>query len=144
MLDDEQARARHGADPEEQRAERLGLTLRDPRGRLVEQEHAWSVREHAGQVDDAPTAGGELADVLVAERAEAQQLDELLDAFGHLGLRVHHRREVERRGQRVAHVDAALERDGDRLGHGEGGEEPPVLERPPEPEAGAGVGSEAR
>ena len=47
--------------------------------------------------------------------------------------------EVQRGGERVAHVDAALERDRDRLGDGERGEEATVLERAAEPELGAGL-----
>ena len=45
--------------------ERLGLALGDPRRRLVEQEHRRLVGEHAREVDDAPRAGGQLADELV-------------------------------------------------------------------------------
>ena len=65
------------ADAQQQRAERLGLALRDARRRLVEQQHRRSVREHAREVDDAPAAGRELADELVAEVGDAEQLEQL-------------------------------------------------------------------
>ena len=53
------------AHPEQQRAERLGLLLGDAAGRLVEHEHLRVLGEDAGQVDDAPAAGGQLAGELL-------------------------------------------------------------------------------
>ena len=88
------------------------------------------VREDAREVDDAPAAGRQLADELVAEGAEAEQLDELVDArLRPSASESCDRRQVQRGGDRVAHVDAALERDRDRLRDGERGEQPAVLER---------------
>ena len=54
-----------------------------------------------------------------------------------VGLGVDDGGEVQRGGERVADVDAALERDRDRLGDGQRGEEATVLERATEPEPGA-------
>ena len=68
--------------------ERLGLALGDAARGLVEQDHRRPVGDDAGEVDDAARAGGQLAEELGAERAEAQQLDELVDALGDLLLGV--------------------------------------------------------
>ena len=116
VLDDQQARAGHLADAQQQRAERLGLPLRDARRRLVEQQHARAVREHAREVDDAPAAGRQLADVLVAERAEPEQLDQLLDPRARPSLRSRRptgRCSAAAIGSRTSML--ALERDRDRL-----------------------------
>ena len=80
VLDDEQAGAELVADAQQQRAERLGLALGDAARRLVEQEHG-RVGGRATQARSTirRRAGRQLADELVAERAEAQQLDQLVD-----------------------------------------------------------------
>ena len=83
VLDDEHRAAGVLADPQQQRAERLGLLLGDAAGRLVEQQHLRVLGEDAGQVDDAAAAGRQLADELLAEGAEAHQLDELVDLGRH-------------------------------------------------------------
>ena len=72
----------------EQRAERLGLLLGHAAGRLVEDDHRGVGREQAGQLHDASGAGGQLAGELLAERAEAHQLDEEVDLLGHVVLAV--------------------------------------------------------
>ena len=51
-------------------------------------------------------------------------------------LGVERRRQVQRGADRVAYVEPPFERDGDRLLDGERREQPGVLERPAEPEAG--------
>ena len=84
------------ADAQEQRSERLGLPLGDPARGLVEEDHGGTVGDDARQVDDAPRAGGELAQELGVERAEPHQLHQLVDALGDLLLRVEGVREVER------------------------------------------------
>ena len=53
-----------------------------PRARLVEQQHLRVVRDRHAEVDDAARAGRQLGDELVAERAEAEQLDEVVDGEG--------------------------------------------------------------
>src|SRR5439155_12539496 len=105
-------------------------------------DHDRALREDAGQVHDATRPRRQLVDELGAERLQPQQVDELVDPRAHLLLRIEHTRQVEGGGHGVAHLDPALERDGDRLFHGEGGEEPRVLERAPEAAAGTGVGGE--
>ncbi len=134
VLDDEQGRAGLFADAQQQRAERLGLALRDARRRLVEQQHRRVVREHAGEVDDAPAAGRELADELVAEVGDAEQLEESFDVPVDVALGVLDPRQAQGGGDRIAHLEVALERDGDRLGDGEGREQTAVLERAAEAE----------
>ena len=119
MLDHEQRRAGALADAQQQRAERLGLALGDARRRLVEQQHRRAVREDAREVDDPAASGRELADELVAEVGDAEHLEQLLDARVDVVLGVDHPREVERGGDRVAHVEVALERQRDRLPHAE-------------------------
>ena len=121
---------------EQQRPERFGLALGDAARRLVEQEHGRLMGEDAREVDDAPAARGQLVHELVAERAEPHELDQLLDPVVDCGLGVDDRGEVQRGGERVADVHAALERDGDRLGDGERREEAAVLERATEAEPG--------
>ena len=85
---DDEAGAERVADAQQQRAERLGLALGDARRRLVEQDHGRLVGEHAGEVDHAARAGGQLADELRAERLEAHQLDQLVDPVVGRGLAV--------------------------------------------------------
>ncbi len=92
MLDDDEGGARLVADVEQHRAQRLRLPLGDARGRLVEQEHRGPVGEGAGEVDDAPGAGGELADELVGVGLQAHQLDEGVDLLCDESLRHLHRR----------------------------------------------------
>ncbi len=57
------------------RAERLGLALGHPRRRLVEEDDRGVLGEHAGELDDAPGAGRELAAEGVAVGAEAERVD---------------------------------------------------------------------
>ena len=79
MLDHEHRAAGVLAHPQEQRPEGLGLLLGDAARRLVEHQHLRLLGEDAREVDDAAGAGGQLAGELLAERAEAHQLDELVD-----------------------------------------------------------------
>ena len=101
VLDHEQRGAQTLADPQQHRAERLGLPLGDAARGLVEEDHRGPVGDDARQVDDAARAGRQLAEELGAERAEAHQLDELVDALGDLLLGVVGVRQVQRRAQRV-------------------------------------------
>ena len=138
VLDHEQRRPGLLADAQQQRAERLGLALRDARRRLVEQQHRRAVREHAREVDDAPAARRELAHELVAEVGDAEQLEELLDARRRRRASASvDEREVQRGADRIAHLEVAFERERDRLGHGQRREQAAVLERAAEPEARA-------
>ena len=121
----------------EQRPERLGLALGDAARRLVEQEHGRLVGEDAREVDDAPAAGRQLADELVAERAEAHELDELVDPVarppasesttaGRCSAAAIGSRTSTLHSSATAIVSATVERR----------EEAPVLERATEPEPG--------
>ena len=101
MLDHDQRGPQALADPQQQRPERLGLALRDAAGGLVEEDHGRAVRDDAREVDDAARARRQLAEELGAERPEAHQLDQLVDALGDLLLGVEGVREVQRRAQRV-------------------------------------------
>ena len=119
------------ADVEQQRAERLGLALGDAGRRLVEQQDT-SGRAPMMQARSTMRrrAGRQLADELVAEGAEAHQLDELVDLLAHRQLRLARRGQAEQRGRdgprtsRWRSSATAM-----RLGDGERREEAGVLER---------------
>ena len=133
------------ADPEQQRAEGLGLLLGDAAGRLVEQEHLRVLGEDARQVDDAAAAGRQLAGELLAEGVEAHELDELVDLSAHRQLGLVRRRQLEARrppcradarwrSRATAIVSATVSV----------GIEQRVLERPAEPARGALVRRRSR
>ena len=100
VLDHEHRGVERVAHLAEERAQRLGLALRDPGGGLVEQQHRRLVREHAREVDDAAGAGRQLVTEAVGVRAQAEPIDELVDPGAHRGLGTRHRREVERGARR--------------------------------------------
>ena len=77
VLDDEQRRPQLGLDAGDERGERLGLALGDAGGRLVEADDPGLEREDARQLADAAGAGGQRADEVVGEAAEAQVVDQL-------------------------------------------------------------------
>ena len=134
VLDEQDARAGDVADAEEQRAERFGLALRDTRRRLVEQDHLRLDPDLAREVDDAAAPGGEVGHELVAVVVEAHHRDELVGPLPEPALGEHDVREVEHRRDRVPELDGPVERDADRLVHGERAEQAGVLERAREPE----------
>ena len=136
MLDDQHRAAGVGLDPAQQRAERLGLPLGDTGRRLVEQQHGRVLGQDAGQLDDAAGAGRQLAEELVAEGAEAQQLDERLDPPGEVGLRLVGGRQVQGGGHRLLVGQVPLEGDGEGLPGGQRREQQGLLERPAEPGPG--------
>ena len=78
VLDDQQRRAELGLDPGDERTERLGLALGHAGGGLVEADDPGLEREDAGQLADAAGAGGQRADEVVGEGAEAEVVDELV------------------------------------------------------------------
>ena len=61
VLDHDHRAAQVGLHPAQHRHQRLGLALGDAGGRLVEQDDVGRLGQHAGQLDDAPGAGGQLA-----------------------------------------------------------------------------------
>ena len=115
MLDDEHGAAGLVPDPPQQRPQRLGLALRDAARRLVEDQHGRLVRDRHREIHDAPRAGRELGDELVPERAEAHQLDQVVDRERDVGLRLAHRRCREKRRDVVAHFDVPFEPERDVL-----------------------------
>ena len=70
MFDDHDRGAGLELDAPQERAETLGLRLRDATRRLVEQQQARFVGEHTGEVDDAAQTGRQLLHELVAIGAE--------------------------------------------------------------------------
>ena len=132
------------AHAQEQRPQRFCLLLGDTRGRLVQEDDARILGQDAGEVDDAPAAGRQLGHQLLAEGAEAHELDELVDSFGHCQFGLVGRREVEGGGHHVARLEMALEGDGDGLLHGQRGVEASVLERAPETGPRPSVGAPVR
>src|SRR4051812_8012881 len=79
VLDDEHRGPGLLADAQEQRPERLRLALRDPRRRLVEEQHRRAVGQHAGEIDDPAAPRRELAPELVPEVGDPEELEQLLD-----------------------------------------------------------------
>ena len=78
MLDHHERRAHLVAETQQQWGERLDLALSDTTRGFVEQDHAGSVGHEAGEVDDAPRAGGEFADEGTAVVPEVHQLEQFL------------------------------------------------------------------
>ena len=66
------------ADAADERAERLGLALREAGGRLVEQQHARAERELARELGDPARAGREVRHELVGEPLEADVAHDLV------------------------------------------------------------------
>ena len=62
-----------------ERAERLRLGLREPGGRLVEQQQGRLAREDAGDIHGATASGGQLGQGRVGVRLETEQVDEPVD-----------------------------------------------------------------
>ena len=87
MLDHEHRGAELALDAHDERPERLRLTLRDPAGRLVEQEDARVDREQRPELGDPPRAGRQVRHELVGVTAEPEEVDQLrgLDALAPLG-----------------------------------------------------------
>ena len=83
VFDDDERRAGGVLELEEQLGEGLALALGDAGGGFVEEEHAGLVGHGAGDLDDAPGAGGELGGEGVAVAVEAHRLDERVDAVVH-------------------------------------------------------------
>ena len=77
VLDDQHRGAELAADLLDQRAERFGLALGDPGGRLVEAQHAVE-REQARELDDPPRPGGEIGDAVVRVAPETEKADEVV------------------------------------------------------------------
>jgi hypothetical protein len=96
------------------------------------------VPPHAGEVDHPARAGRQVADPLGAEGLEPEQRDQLLDPVGDVALDLRCGRQPEGTGDHVVALDPALERHGDRLAHGQAGEQLRVLERPPDARPGPG------
>ena len=140
MLDHDEAGARLVPDVQQQRRQRLCLTLGDAGRRLVEQQHVRLVGQRAGEIDDPPAAGRQLEDELVGERPEPHEPDQVIDLLLHFLLGRLGGRRVEGRCDRVAHREVPLERNGDRLVDRHRRKEPCVLERTAETMAGPGVG----
>ena len=111
VLDDDQRRIELLLHAEDQRAERLGLALRNPGGRLVEADDPRRDGEDRRQLDDAPGARRQLGDVAVGIASEAEEVDELarLRALLALGPDRRHpeQRAPERRRRRVPRARAA-------------------------------------
>ena len=78
VLDHEHRGVELLADAQQQRAERLGLALGDAGGRLVEAEHPGVGGEQAGELDDAPHAGRQLADEPLAVGPETEEVEDLV------------------------------------------------------------------
>ena len=121
------------------RPERLGLGLRQAGRGLVEQQHLRLGRHDAGDVDRAAGAGRQLADELVGERAEAEQLDEPVDPADSCSS-LRRCEGIHSAASAGLRYGLALERDGDVLAHGQRREQPGALERAAEAEPRAGVG----
>ena len=102
----------------DQRAERLGLALRDAGGRLVEAQHARVEREQAGELDDPAGAGRQVGDAAVGVAAEPEEADQLV-GLGRAGALADRRAGQEQRGREEPGAPARLERDLHRLAHGE-------------------------
>ena len=81
--------------PEKELSERLGLSLGDARGGLVEEDDGGAVGEQAGEVDDAAGAGGQLPHEGGAVATQLEQLEQLVDPGRHLALGVEGAGEVE-------------------------------------------------
>ena len=104
--------------------ERLGLALGDARRRLVEQQQPRLQRDEAGDLGDAPGAGRQLLDLLVAVAVETHPVDELVGQHGLAALLA---AQAEQR-EEARRVDP-LERQPHALEHGERREQRGVLER---------------
>src|SRR4051794_36712334 len=144
VLDDEQGATGLVPDLPQQRTEGLGLALGDAARRLVEDEHGRVVGDGHRDVDDAARAGRQLADELVAERAESHQLDEVVDRPRDVVLLSAQRGQAERSRGVVTNRQMPLECLREVLRDGERGEDARVLERPaeahPRPDVGGEVG----
>ncbi len=120
------------------RRERLGLALRQARGRLVEQEHARAERELARELDHSPGPGRQRRHRLVGGVAEAERREDVVG----LGALAPVRRAATAAACSIDGSDArprpSLERDHDRLAHGEVVVEAGGLERCGRGRAGAG------
>ena len=132
MLDDHERGSGLLPDLQEEVAQGLRLALGDARRRLVQQEDRRLVGERARQLHHPPGAGGELGHEGVAVATEPHGLDQLVDPLGHRRLGVGDCPEPEGTGDRLAHLDVALQRHCEGLGDRERGEQPGVLEHAPE------------
>ena len=95
------------------------------------------MRQHAGEIEDPPCAGRQLAHELVARSTEAEQVDDLGNAARNAMLRVDPGGHMQRRVEWVDDVDPPVHRYGNRLLDRHRGKQPGVLERPAETESGA-------
>ena len=114
--------------------ERLGLALRQPRGRLVEQHHARAERELPRELDQSAGAGRQRRRRLVGGVAEPERGEDVV-GFGALA-RVRRVATAGRAASTAATRERsrAFERDHHRLAHGEVVVEAGGLERAPESE----------
>ena len=127
VLDHEHAGVEFVADALDERHERFALALRDARGRLVEAEHPRARGHQARELDDAPRPRRQLVHELVAEAAEAEEVDDLVGLGAGRALPAGH----------------SVHRQADGVAHAQVGEELRALERSTEPEAGASRRREA-
>src|SRR5439155_880003 len=84
-LHDDERRVELALDALDQRAEGLGLALRDTGGRLVQTHDARRDREHRRELHDAARSRRQLDDETVGVAAEAQEVDQLR-GFGSPGI----------------------------------------------------------
>ena len=104
VLHDDERRVELSLDPLDQRAEGLGLALRDPGGGLVEAHDARRDREHRRELHDAACSCRQLDDETIGVAAETQEVDQLR-GFGSLGALLGDRGRIEeQRSLRVRHI----------------------------------------
>ena len=78
VLDHDHGRVEVLLDALDQRAERLGFTLGDTGGRLVEAEHRLVDCDESGEFDDATGPGREVGDEVVGVAPEPEIADDLV------------------------------------------------------------------
>ena len=140
MLDHHEGRAHLVAEAQQQRGECLDLALGNTARRFVEQDDGGPVSNQAGEVDDAPRAGGEFADEGAPVVAEVHQLEQLLHPQRRAFLVVEHGGQTHRRSERAAGGDEPLLGHLQHLGHRHLREQLRVLEAATQ----AGSGAEGR
>src|SRR5467141_895572 len=84
--------------------------------------------DEAAQLDDAPGAGGELGDELVAVFLEVHGLDELVHPLVDGELGVGDTGDAQKCGKRGLDLALPMQGDGEALGNGQTGPQPGVLE----------------
>ncbi len=130
MFDHDEREAQLALHPAEQLAEGGDFGLGEAARRFVEQDDLGPVGQQTGQVDDAPLARGELAGALVALGGQVELHEELVDPAAHGRLAAPLGGGAQHGVGHPGHVERPTTGDGQRLLHGQGGEQLGVLERP--------------